>query len=197
MLGRVLGVLVILLSVGVLGGGAIVVLGSPPSGSPSATRSPVPSPTPSPAEPTASGSTPSPAVSRPATPSPPPSATPFLPIVQVGPGFVTFGTQADAEVNIIDPRSSFQIDETVAWSAYLTEPANSADLQVRVLKLDAAVETGERLISEAGVQPLVQGAQRFGRRIKPARVLDGPGIYVVRCVRGETVMSEGYFLIED
>ncbi len=41
------------------------------------------------------------------------------------------------------------------------------------------------------------GAQIFTRRIKPARALDGPGLYVVRYVRADEVLSEGYFLLEE
>src|SRR3989304_3564539 len=76
------------------------------------------------------------------SPTPSPSPTPFVPTVQVGPGFVTFGTRSDADLNIVDARSAFRPGGTITWSAHLSEPANSADLQVRVLKLDPDVDSG-------------------------------------------------------
>jgi hypothetical protein len=119
-----------------------------------------------------------------------------VPEVKIGPGFVTFGTQANEDVTIADPRSTFTMSDTIRWSAYLTERADSDDLHVRVLVLDPEAENGERLISEGGVRIRVDNALRFGRQIDPSEVLEGPGIYVVRYSRGDTLMSEGYFLLE-
>jgi len=195
-LGRVLGVLVIVLAVGVLGGGAVVLLGGAAVSSATPSPSADPSVLPSGASPTPALSTIPPTAGPSLSPTPSPSPTPFVPTVQVGPGFVTFGTRSDADLNIVDARSAFRPGETITWSAHLSEPANSADLQVRVLKLDPDVDSGERLISESGVRPRVEGGQRFERKIRPARALDGPGIYVVRYMRGEAILSEGYFLVE-
>lgn len=201
-IGRLLGLGIIILAMTVLAAGALAFLNSPtasprrPSPSPAPLASTTPSATFSP-EASASIAPGSPSAGPSASaiaPSPSPSV--LVPEVNVGPGFVTFGTRSGENVTIADPRASFVMADTIRWSAYLSEPADSVDLRVRVLKLDPEAENGERLISDAGVRPRVNGAERFGRRINPAQVLDGPGIYVVRYVRGDTLMSEGYFLLE-
>lgn len=191
MLGRIAGLLVIVVAVGVLIGGAVAILGgSRPSSTPRAST----------ARPSAGPQLASPTPVTPSgfpSPSPTPSAAPtaLVPVVRVGPGFVTFGTRTSADKSIADPRAVFRFDETVTWSAFLSEPATPADLLVRVLKLDPGAAGGERLLSEARLQPRA-GEQRLVRRIRPARVLDGPGVYAVRYLRGETIVAEGYFLIE-
>lgn len=197
-MGRLLGLGVIVLAMSVLAVGAMAFLNAP-SGSPRP-RTPTPNPLVTPAATFGAEASPPPGSSpSAAAPSaePSPSATPFEPTVQVGPGFVTFGTQAGESVTIKDPRATFQVSETIRWSAYLSQPVESLDMTVRVLKLDAASESGERLISEAPVHPISIGNVRFGRRIEPERALDGPGIYIVRYLRGETVMSQGYFLLTE
>ena len=115
----------------------------------------------------------------------------LAPLVNVGPGFVTFGTRADRLLRIVNPAGSFPIGERLIWSAYLTQPANSIDLRVQVFKLDGTPPTGERLILDEPVTPLEQDAQVFQRRIRPSEVLDGAGLYVVRYVRGTEILSEG------
>jgi hypothetical protein len=200
-IGRLLGLGIIVLAMTVLAAGALAFLNRPPG----TVRTPSPSPAPSleitPSatfSPEASG-TPggslSPAPSATAQPSGP-SPSPQAPAVQVGPGFVTFGTKAGKDVTIADPRATFTMSDKIRWSAYLTESVNSVDVRVLILKLDPAAENGERLISESDVRPRVNGARRFGRRIDPAEALDGPGTYVVRYMRGDTIMSEGSFLLE-
>jgi hypothetical protein len=104
---------------------------------------------------------------------------------------VTFGTRSNRQLHIIDPRASFSIDGRIVWSAYLAERADSAELRVNIYKIDGTPPTGERLIVDDEVTPLVLDAQIFERRIQPREVLDGPGIYVVRYVRGTEVLSEG------
>jgi hypothetical protein len=112
--------------------------------------------------------------------------------VQIGQGFVTFGTQADDQLHIIDPRSTFTLQERIVWSAYLTRRADSIDLRIQILKLDNTVEGGEWLVAEESVTPIVNNAQIFGNRLRP-ETLQGPGIYVVRYLRTDAVLSEGSF----
>ena len=121
--------------------------------------------------------------------SQPPSSQP--PLVQIGPGYITFGTRADTELRIVDPATSFAIGDRVIWSAYLTERTDSADLRIQIFKVDGTPPTGERLVFDEPVTPLVQGAQIFQRRIRPSEALDGPGVYVVRYVRGTDILSQG------
>jgi hypothetical protein len=139
---------------------------------------------PSIALPTASAVAPATAIASPVASVPPPQ-------VHIGKGFVTFGTQSDSRLHILDPRASFSMSERIVWSAYLSQRADSAELRVHVFKVDGTPPTGERLIADEAVTPLVQGAQIFERRISPADIFEGPGIYVVRYVRGTDILSQG------
>jgi hypothetical protein len=202
LIGRLLGLGVLLLTVGVLAAGALAFMGDLP-GSSGATRSPTavaanPSAPASAGPATASASRtpfqPLPTPSTiPATPSPAPTIVP--PLVQIGPGYVTFGTHADHTLKIVDPRSVFEMSERITWSAYLSEIANSEELNIQILKLDNEVIGGETLISDEPVTPLVTGAQLFQRKIRPQADLSGPGLYVVRYLRNTDIMAEGFFLI--
>jgi hypothetical protein len=212
LIGRILGMLVVAAAVGVLAVGALTFLGDGANVGGPAVTSPTPTalavdsppPSPPPAAPTAPP-TPQPATVPPAeTPtampspvdgaSPPPEAT-AAPVgldVREGPGYVTFGTQNNSNLRITDAGTSFGPSQRITWSAHLTERANSADLRIETSKVDP--ETGaEEVVLEEEVRPRVSGAQIFLRRLRPDRVLDGPGVYVVRYLRGDTVMAEGSF----
>ena len=109
-----------------------------------------------------------------------------------GPGFVTFGTEADARLRVTDARTTFELDDRITWSAHLTEPTDSASLTVEIARIDPA--TGEEeAVREEDVRPRVASAQLFLRRIRPSEGLEGAGVYVVRYIRGEEVMAEGQF----
>lgn len=197
LIGRLLGLGILLLTLGVLAAGAVAFMGdrvaspsSTPARSPAGAAS-TSAPATIPASPTALP-TPTPGGSSP-LPTVAPTSVP--PLVQIGEGFVTFGTRTDDQLHIVDPRSTFRIGERVAWSAFLIAPADSIDLRIRILKMDSTAIGGERLISEWAVTRLVRDAQIFERRIRPQGVLDGPGLYVVRYLRGEDVMSEGFLEI--
>jgi len=195
LIGRFLGLGILLLTLGVLAAGAVAFMGDRgaiPSSSPGrsapvavATASlPTNQPTLNPT----TGPTVAPSGST--TPTVAPTSVP--PLVQIGEGFVTFGTRSDDQLHIIDPRSTFGLDERIVWSAFLTQRADSLDLRIRILKMDATVIGGERLILETEVTPLVRGAQIFESSIRPQAALDGPGVYVVRYLLGEDVLSEGF-----
>jgi len=111
--------------------------------------------------------------------------------VNIGEGYVTFGTRADDSLHIVDPRSVFRLNERIVWSAFLAERADAVDLLVRISKIDSNAVGGERVISDAPVTPLVRNAQIFQNRIRPGTNLDGPGLYSVRYLRGEEILSEG------
>ena len=200
--GRLVGLGILLLTLGILAAGALAFIGDrrPPSAAGSTARSTFAPASSSPslailslppfsAEPSQSVLPSTPGVTASAQlPSPPASGQPQ---VQVGAGFVTFGTQADRQLRIVDPGSSFPIDARVVWSAFLTAPADSIELRVQIFKVDGTPPNGERLITDDAVAPVVRGAQIFQRRIRPADTLDGPGIYVVRYVRGTEILSQG------
>lgn len=183
--------LVVMGAVAVLGLGAFAFIGgnAGPGASPTPTSgarvSPLPSITASPVP------TSSPTVSASPTPSPSPEPTPFQPTVQEGPGFVTFGSEADGSLRIIDPRATFELGERIVVSAELLEPADPSEISVDVYKFDPASLT-EELVRQFDVRARVDSAQRLLRRLRTNR-LDGPGFYLVRYVRGEQVLAEGSF----
>jgi hypothetical protein len=189
LVGRVLGLGTVGLALVVLAG-AVVLVNRPPG--PTPTRQVGPTPSPVAASPSSAPSaTPSPVA---ATPSPTPSPSPFVATVQVGPGFVTFGTQLNPDRTIADPRATFVPSDRIAWSADLTEASDSADVIVRLFKLDDAAPDGERLLSEGGAQPAGKAQLFFTRHdVNPNRALDGPGTYLVRYLKGDQVLAEGYF----
>jgi hypothetical protein len=97
-------------------------------------------------------------------------------------------------MTVADPRASFEPSDRIAWSAFLTQAADAADVTARLYKLDSAAPNGERLLSEGGARPSIKDSDHFTRSgIRPGRDLDGPGIYLVRYLKGDTVLSEGYF----
>jgi hypothetical protein len=202
LIGRFLGLGILLLAVGVLAAGALAFMGDRPGASPTPRRSTsffAPSIPASPVEATdmpisSPTSVPTPGPTVPVV-VPTPIATSIPPLVQIGEGFVTFGTRSDDRLRIIDPRSTFSIDERIVWSAYLTRLADSSDLRVHILKIDSTAVGGERLIVDDAVSPIVRNAQLFQRRIRPESALEGPGVYVVRYMRGTEVMSEGFLEI--
>lgn len=124
-----------------------------------------------------------------------PAPTLFVPPVVSGPGFVTFGTSVDAQLHVIDPKTTFAIDEPMVWSAYLTQPANSTDLIIRILIQDPNQPSGQRVVREDAVQPDVQGAQIYFRRLKPIGETEGAGLFMIEYVRADEVLSTGSFLV--
>ena len=188
LIGRVLGIGMVALALAVLGG-AIVLVNRPPGPTPTRGVGPTASP---PASATVLPST-LPTSGLP-TPIPTPVATPFVPVVQVGPGFVTFGTEFNADGTIADPRALFVPSDRIAWSGYLTEATDSADLTVRLYKLDDSVPGGLRLLSEGEARTRVGDRLHYTRSdVNPNRALDGPGVYLVRYLRTDIVLAEGYF----
>ncbi len=215
-IGSLLGILVVIGTVGLLAFGIITFLQQRPAVAPALTPTPEVAASPS-AEPTAAAGSPSasasaaiaptlaPATLAPATDNPSPAAsveitappTPFVPAVNVGPGYITFGTDSDSQLQVTDPKTVFDPEERMVWSAYLTDSADSADLRILVLKLDPSTAEGQRLVAESAVRPVVTDVQRFLRRVRLATMIDGPGLYTVRYVRGEEIMSEGSFLVPE
>ncbi len=191
LVGRIVGLGFVGLALAVLVG-AVVLVNRPPGATPTRQVGPTASPAPSA---TAVGPSPSaPSSLVPTSPSLAPTASPFVPFVQVGPGYVTFGTRLNADRTVADPRALFVPSDRLVWSGFLTEPANSADLTVRLFKLDDTAPNGERLLSEGDARPAGRAQDHYTRQdLNPNRALDGPGVYLVRYLKGEQVLSEGYF----
>ncbi|MEP7361026.1 MAG: hypothetical protein ABI744_05535 [Chloroflexota bacterium] len=193
LVGRIVGLGMVALALTVLVG-AVALVNRPPAATP--TRQVGPTASPAPQSPSIA---PSPTTSPiPASPSlgpgPTPTASPFVPSVQMGPGYVTFGTRVNPDRTAADPRAMFLPSDRIAWSGFLSEPADSADVTVRLFKLDQAAPNGERLLSQGEARPHGKAQQIYTRNeINPNKALDGPGTYLVRYLKGELVLSEGYF----
>lgn len=212
-LGNVLGLLVVVITVGVLGSAIYILLQErsappPPSSTPTpaatAGASPTDAATPGGPTPTSialvspvpPSSAPTIAPTLPATEAPiTPAPTISVPAVQIGPGFITFGTTSDASLHVTDPRSTFAIDQPMVWSAYLSETADAADLRIRILKLDPSAPDGQTLIREDPVTPNVQNVRIFFRRLHPIGATGGAGLYTIQYVRGDQILAQGSFVI--
>lgn len=199
LVGRLLGVLVVLGAVAVLGIGALNFLGgsplAPPGASPTPTGAAVasPPPIPSPSPPPA---TPMPSPTPEPTPDPTPEPTPFEVEVREGPGYVTFGTNVNNNLRVTDARAVFELGERMTISAQMIEPAGSAEMTIHFYRYDPQTG-GEEFLLEQDVRPRVSSASVFSRRVNTSNLFDEPGFYVMRYLRGDEVMSEGWFELTD
>jgi hypothetical protein len=214
--GNLLGLLVVVVTVGVLGMAIYFFLQNrpapppasaappsfsatvEPSGEPSATGTPAASATTAPTLPATLPPTapPTPPLQPSGAPLATPLPTPFVPQVVVGPGFITFGSTVNDELEVIDAKTTFGIDEAMVWSAYLSETADSTDLRIRILKQDASQPSGMALLREDAVKPDVTDAHIFVRHLRPLGSTFGAGLYTIEYVRGDQVLSSGSFLVQ-
>jgi hypothetical protein len=207
--GNLLGLLVVVVTISVLGLAVYFFLldnSAPPpgaTGTPAASvESGAPSAAPGATQSAAADATPVPSANGPAPSEAPsgaaitPGPTLFVPTVMQGPGFVTFGTNVDAQLHVTDPKTTFGVDEPMVWSAYLTEPANSADMRIRILKLDASQPSGQLLVREDLVKPDATGVQIFFRRLRAIGATEGTGLFTIEYVKGDQILSTGSFLVQ-
>ena len=210
--GNLLGLLVVVVTISVLGLAIYFFLQGSTAAPPGATATPVasatspesaaPSAQPNPSQIAGTSPTPAPSASGPVPTAAPsgaaltPGPTLFVPTVMQGPGFITFGTTVDAQLHVMDPKTTFGVDEPMVWSAYLTEPANSADLRIRILKLDASRPSGQVLVREDLVKPDATGVQIFFRRLRAIGATDGTGLFTIEYVKGDQILSTGSFLVQ-
>jgi hypothetical protein len=122
-------------------------------------------------------------------------ATLYVPDVVTGPGYITFGSNVDAQLHVTDPKTTFGIDEPMVWSADLTEPANSVDMKIQIFKLDASQPDGQRLVRTDEVKPDATGAQVYFRRLRALGATLGAGLFTIEYVRGADVLATGSLLI--
>lgn len=191
---RVLGPLVVIGAVGLLAIGSWAVLGR--GGAPGASPTAVavsPSPSPSPSN-TATATLVLPTAT--ATLPPSPSPTEFAIEVREGPGAITFGTEWDEDtLRVTDARTTFPPRGRFVWSAELTEAAGAPELQVTISSYDPD-DGAETVIAQSVTEVENQSATLFLRRQPMQRLVDEPGIYVVRYFRGDILLAEGYFQVE-
>lgn len=113
-----------------------------------------------------------------------------------GPGYITFGSNVDAQLHVTDAKTTFAVDEPMVWSADLTGPADSAALMIQIYKLDASQPNGQRLVRTDDVKPDATGAQIYFRRLRPLGATLGTGLFTIQYVRGQDVLATGSFLIQ-
>ncbi len=206
LLGTLLGVLVVLVAMALLAVAAFGLIGDL-TGGPSLPPSQLAqaSATPAGSQGTGSTDTAEPSGSQPSGspgaqptptdngPTPTPQST-FVPQIEEGPGFITFGTKTNKGLRITDARVTFSSDDpTVVWSAYLSSPANAADLHVQIFKLDPSAKDGKRLLWDHQLTIHAKGAQIYKSHLRTHTALDGPGVYEVQYLRGDELLSDGYF----
>lgn len=199
--GRILGAVVVVAALAVLAVAGVNFLGNDPSpgGGPSASptagglASPSRSPSPT-ALPTAS---PTPTAAAPtASPSPSPSPTPMAIEVREGPGYVTLGTNYSTNpARVIDASATFSVGERIAWLADLGGPAGSTNLTIVVARV--GTDGTETTTFEEPYEPNSANSSIFLRRFgNIGRLIDGPGVYVVRYLVDGEARSEGFFRVE-
>jgi len=130
------------------------------------------------------------------SPGPTPKPTLYVPQVMTGPGYITFGTTVDSQLNVTDPKTVFAVDEPMVWVANLTQPADSVDLKINIYKLDAKQPTGEKLVRVDDVMPVATGAQVYFRRLRPIGATLGTGLFTIQYVRGQDILASSSFLVQ-
>ncbi len=152
--------------------------------------SPTPTASPTPTE--APSVEPTPSVSVEPTPEP----TPELP------GTVVFGTQLDANRQVIEPVDTFTPGMTFAHSISSTQPFGTATIGEQVVRLNEDGTDGEEIVAAAGQTSSgwIPAASTAGFVAGDAAnfVRDwGPGVYVLRIYTGETLVGEGQFRLAE
>jgi hypothetical protein len=206
MLSRLIGAVVVIGALALMAGLTFSFLGRSgpePEASPTPTAAAAVSPSPSPTGPSPTGPptpgptlppTPTPVLTLPPTPEPSPTSLEIE--VREGPGAITFGTENDSNLRITDPTVTFPSRGQMAWSAELIEPAGVALLQIDIGRVDPD-DGSEEIISTLEQEVTNPNHVRFLRRWRIQRLVDSPGIYVVRYLRNGQLMSEGYFRVEE
>lgn len=131
------------------------------------------------------------------TPAPTPSATPALP------GTLVFGTQLDAERQVVDPVETFTPGMTFAHSISSTEPFGVETIGEEVVRiLDDGTE--EVVVShvgdnpnQLGVAPDATSAGFVGPDAAAFLQSWGPGLYEMRVYAGETLIARGEFRLSE
>jgi hypothetical protein len=177
-----------------LGRGGAPAPGAIPSPTGVAAVSPSPSPTLLPSPSPTLPPLPTPELTLPPTPEP--TATPLELAVREGPGAITFGTKHDRQLRITDPTVTFPRRGEMIWSAELTEAAGTSLLQIDIGRVDPE-DGSEVIISTLDQQVENPNHVHFLRRWRIQRLVDAPGIYVVRYLRDGRLLSEGYFQVEE
>jgi hypothetical protein len=129
------------------------------------------------------------------TPAPTPSATPALPAT------VVFGTELDADRQVIDPVDTFTPGMTFAHSITSSEPFGSETIGEEIVRINEDGSDGDQIVAPSGNQLAVNpGSRTAGFVAGDAAnfVRDwGPGIYEMRVYVGETLIARGQFRLAE
>lgn len=158
-----------------------------------AADTPSPSPTPEPT--VAETATPAPIPTD--TPAATPSATPALP------GAIVFGTELNAEREVVEPVEAFTPGMVFAHSITTTEPFGTDVIGEEVVRvLDDGTE--EVVVSHEGdnpnrlsVNPEATSAGFVGPDAAAFLQSWGPGLYEMRVYTGETLIARGQFRLAE
>ena len=192
--GRLVGGLVVLGALAVLTVGALSMLGD--RGRPSASATPslaalaTPSPSAVATRTPPAAATPSPTVAL--TPSP--SPTPFLVELVEGPGKITFASNYTNDLELVDPRVVFALDDQMAWRANIGEAVGRVQVNFDVYRVDPAT-LAETLVHSSTFVGKNADARFYYAKAPVEREVDGPGIFVMRYSVDGATISEGFFQV--
>jgi hypothetical protein len=129
------------------------------------------------------------------TPAPTAAPTPALP------GTLVFGTELDAENQVVEPVETFTPGMTFAHSISSTQPFGSATIGEEVVRLNEDGTPGERIVDPAGNQLSVNPESTTAGFVAGDAanfVRDwGPGLYEMRIFVGETLIARGQFRLAE
>ena len=127
-----------------------------------------------------------------ATPSPAPTPEPTA--VDVYAGDVIFGTKVTNDLKITVPKTTFDRKaKDIAWAAHFTEPAGAPTLTWMVLKKTGCSEQIQ-FTEKVKVSP--DWTITSSHSALPKFLHNKPGKYIMRYVRGSTVLAEGTFTLK-
>lgn len=203
---RILGILVVMGAVALLGLGALAFVGDDrdderrPSPTTVALESPSPPPSPPPATPLPTEPPATPATTPATSPQPTPDTmtpapTPFEITVEEGPGHITFGTGRGSNLSVSQPGTTFELGQRIFYSARLVETTPTDAVSIRVSKYDVE-QDAETAVTELSVNTRIPRFHTLRQRLNTSN-LDGPAIYVMRFMRGDNTLAEGWFEITE
>jgi hypothetical protein len=124
-----------------------------------------------------------------------PSPTPALP------GTVVFGTELDADKQVVEPIDTFTPGMVFAHSISTTEPFGAATIGEQVVRINEDGSAGDEIVAAAGNQLSVDPAATtagFAAGDAANFVRDwGAGLYEMRIYVGETLIASGQFRLAE
>ena len=158
------------------------------------------------------GAAPSPTPIATATPSVAPSVAPSVSVSVAPspspsptlPGTVVFGTELNAERQIVEPVETFTPGMVFAHSITTTEPFGAATVLEQVIRINEDGSDGEEVVTITGPNPNALGVNPEGTTagfVGPdasAFIASwGPGVYEMRIYVGETLIAQGQFRLAE